>query len=134
MLGLNPWALLAIVVLWAASCGSSYMFGHRNATNAAKAAYGESLKAKIAEAHAQAVVDMQNEAEAEETRQEVRTVFRDRVLTVQRAADENPSDCRVSEPVFNGVRDAIRFANNPAQSAKPRAMSTTAGAADSESR
>lgn len=130
----NPYALLAVGILWALSCWHSYESGATNQENADKAAYGESLKAKMAEAHAQAVEDMQNEAEAENERQEVRTVFRDRVLTVERAVRENPTECAVSDPVFNGVRDAIRLANDPEKSAKPGAMPAPTGTGEREGR
>ena len=117
--------LLAVGLVWAASCGYAYISGSRNAANAAKAAYGESLKASIDAAHAQAVEDMQLEAQSEEKRQEVRIEYRDRVQIVERETRENPSSCRVSDRVFSLLNDSIESANS-ASAAKSVAVPAAA--------
>lgn len=111
MLGLNPYVLLAIGMLWAASCGSAYVYGHRNATNAAKAAHSEALDAAVKQHNENAVIDMQAAVEAETKRQQVRVEYRDRVNTVERLVREEPNDCRVSDAALGVLNQAVDAAN-----------------------
>ena len=114
----NPYVLLAIAVLWAASCGSAYIYGHKNATNAAKAAQADATAKLIQQNNENRVIDMQAAVEAETQRQSVRIEYRDRVQTVERIIREKPSDCRVSDDVLGVLNSAIDAANN-AKPAKP---------------
>lgn len=114
----NPYVLLAVGIVWLASVGSAYVYGHRNAANAAKAAYGLSLKASIDAARVQAIEDMQLEAQSEEKRQKVRIEYRDRVNTVEKIIRQKPSDCRVSDDLLGLLDSAIDSANT-AIAAKP---------------
>jgi len=120
----NPYVLLAVGIVWAASLGTAYVSGHRNATNAAKAAQGKALSDAVAKAHAQGVEDVQAELGNEKQRQSVRIEYRDRVQTVEKIIREKPSDCRVSDDVFGLLNDAIDSANNP-KPAKPSGLSAT---------
>lgn len=109
----NPYVLLAVGVVWLASCGSAYVYGHRNASNAAKAAQGEALAAAVKQHNENAVIDMQAAVEAEAKRQAVRVEYRDRVSTVERIVREKPTDCRVSDDALRVLNDAINAANTP---------------------
>jgi len=109
--GLNPYVLLSVGILWAASCGSSYLYGHRNASNAAKAAQGEALAAAVKQHNENAVIDMQAAVEAETKRQAVRIEYRDRVNTVERIVRETPSGCSVSAGALGVLNQAVDEAN-----------------------
>lgn len=118
-MGLNPWVLLAVGIVWAASCGSAYVYGHRNATNAARAAHGDALDAAIKQHNENAVIDMQAAVEAETERQQVRVEYRDRVSTVERIVREKPTGCYASDAALGVLNDAINAANTP-RAADPR--------------
>lgn len=121
---LNPYVLLAVGVLWAASLGTAYVSGHRNATNAAKAQEAANTARLIKQHNENSVIDMQAAVEAEAGRHAKQVEYRDRVQTVERIVREKPSDCRVSDDVFGLLNAAIDSANN-AGTAKPSGLPAT---------
>ena len=118
---INPYVLLAAGLVWLASCGYAYVTGSKNAANAAKAAYGESLKASIDAAHAQGVIDMQAEAENADERQKARIEYRDRTVTLERIIREKPTECSLPTDAVSLLNSAIDASNRQA-SAKSGTM------------
>lgn len=110
----NPYVLLAVGIVWLASCGSAYVYGHRNAANAAKAAQGEALVKAVADARVQAIEDMQLEAQSEEKRQAVRIEYRDRIVTVKELINAAPTNCDVPIGYRVRVNELIDTANSQA--------------------
>lgn len=108
----NPYVLLGVAVLWAASCGSAYVYGHHAATNAAGAAHAGVLDAAIKLERENAVIDAAAAFEAAQGQQKTQVQFRDRVQTVERIVREKPTDCSTSADAYGGVLDAIRAAND----------------------
>jgi len=130
---INPWVLLAVGVLWLASCGSSYVWGHRAASNASKAAQATATAKLIQQHNENAVVDMQAAVEAEGQRQQTRIEYRDRETTIERIVRENPNDCRIADPAYRVLLDSINAANSKA-SAKREPVPAPAAAGIPEGR
>tara|TARA_R110000868_G_scaffold36757_1_gene130184 strand:- start:155 stop:538 length:384 start_codon:yes stop_codon:yes gene_type:complete len=102
----------------------AYTKGATHAENAAKASYADALSDAIANARETARIDTEAAVKQSEARQKVRTEFKERVVTVERLINANPSprECRIPDAAVSLFRDAINAANNTAPAAKPEPM------------
>ena len=109
---------LVIVLAWAISLACAvwygYGWGDESATNAAKAAYATALESAIKEAKQNAAIDAQALIDHERARQEVRTVFVDKVRTITETIHANPTGCTVPANYRLSINAAIDAANSPA--------------------
>lgn len=121
----NPGVLLAVGILWAASLGTAYVSGHRNATNAAKAQQAKAQAELIEAYNKNAAIDAKAAQDAAWEQQKTRVEYRERVNTVEKIIRQNPSECRVSDDVFGLLNAAIDSANNAGTSKPPRVPTAT---------
>lgn len=108
----NPWFWLAILVLIAGAGATGYYKGSRHAQDAARASHATALESAIADANNRAQKDLKALIDHEWERQKVKTVFRDKIVTVERLIRENPSECRISDERFGLLNLAVDNANN----------------------
>ena len=112
----NPWIWLGGLVFLLVMCAGSYFKGYSDAENKLRAAHATALEQTIKQANENAQIDAQALIDHERSRREVRTVFVDKVKTVERLIYENPSDCRISDERFGLLNAAIDAANKSAAS------------------
>lgn len=123
---LNPWLWLGGLVLLITVAVGGYAKGHKDASNAAKAAYSKQLEATIAQAKENAVLDMQAAVEAETQRQQVRIEYRDRIVKIGESINANPSDCRIPDDRLGMLNAAIDAANTKTTTKPAKVPAATA--------
>jgi len=113
---LNPWFILGIMLLVAGAGATGYAKGSKHAQDAARAAHATALESAIKEAKENAQIDAQSLIDHERQRQEVKTVFRDKVVTVERMINAKPipTECRIDDAAVGVLNDAIRAINSKA--------------------
>jgi hypothetical protein len=113
---LNPYFWLGILIWTAVVGGGCYFKGSKHAQDAARAAHATALEAAITDAKANAQIDAQALIDHERQRQEVKTVFRDKVVTVERMINAKPipAECRIDDAAVGVLNDAIRAINSKA--------------------
>lgn len=111
---LDPKFWLAILVWTLIVGGGCYLKGARNAENAARAAHATALEQTIKQANENAKIDAQALIDHERERQEVRTVFRDKIVTVKEVINANPTNCTVPDGYRLRLNELIDAANSKA--------------------
>jgi hypothetical protein len=114
----NPYVLLGALIFLAVACAGSYLKGYKNAENAAKAAYADSLSDAIANARETARIDTEAAVKLAEARQKVRVEFKERVVTVEKLINANPSprECRIPDAAVGLINELINGANSEKKS------------------
>ena len=118
---MNPWIILGAVLFYAASMAGAYFKGGQHERNAAKAEYSRQLESSIAEANANAQIDMQaaREVGEREGRARARTVVIQGEAQVVFRDNPQPRVCDWTQPAFSVLQRAIESANDLAATPKP---------------
>lgn len=118
---LNPWVILGIVLFWGASVTGAYLKGHSIAKDQAKAEYSRQLESSIAEANADALVDMQAAREVGEREARARVITRTITNEVTKVIHGKPSAavCRWDDDSGKLLERAVEAANDLAPAPKP---------------
>lgn len=111
---LSPTFWLCLVIWTAVVSAGSYLKGSKNAENAARAAHATALESAIATAKQNAVIDAQSLIDHERERQEVKTVFRDKIVTVEKLINGKniPVECNIGDDAVGVFNSAIRAINS----------------------
>tara|TARA_R110000868_G_scaffold3596_1_gene22677 strand:- start:572 stop:955 length:384 start_codon:yes stop_codon:yes gene_type:complete len=92
---LNPWLILGIILLIAGAGATGYLKGSKHAQDAARAAHATALESAIKDANERAVIDAQALIDHERERQQVRTVYVDKIRTITETITNAPTNCTV---------------------------------------
>tara|TARA_R110000868_G_scaffold301_2_gene2492 strand:- start:3925 stop:4311 length:387 start_codon:yes stop_codon:yes gene_type:complete len=111
---LSPWFWLGILILVAGAGATGYAKGSRHAQDAARAAHATALESAIKDANERAQIDAQALIDHERARQEVRTVYVDKVRTITETINANPTGCMVPTDYRLQLNAAINAANHSA--------------------
>ena len=111
---LNPWFWLGIIILVAGAGTTGYVKGSKHAQDEARAAHATALESAIKEAKENAQIDAQALIDHERSRQQVKTVFVDKVRTITETIHENPTNCTLPNDYRVRVNALIDAANSPA--------------------
>ena len=122
---LNPWIILGIVLAVAGAGFQGYRMGSKHAQDAARAAHATALEVAIKEAKENALIDAQALIDHERARQQVRTVFVDKVRTITETIHANPTHCTVPAGYRVSINALIDSANTPATSVDAKLPAAT---------
>ena len=123
---LNPWVILGVVLMMAFTGYRGYQMG----IDHAKAVAAEELKEQIQTAKDNAAIDAQALIDHERSRQEVKTVFVDKVRTITETIYASPTNCTLPDGYrvrLNQLIDAANSTATPIDAKLPAAPKTSDG-------
>ena len=127
---LNPWVLLGIALVWAASVAGAYFKGAEHAENKARAHYATQLEQTIAEHNADALLDMEAAREWGQRNAAVRT----KTVEIRSQANEAtsaspaPAMCALDDDRWRVLNAAIEAGNDAGEAAAKRVLDATSKA------
>jgi hypothetical protein len=111
---LNPWFWLGILILVAGAGATGYIKGSRHAQDAAMAAHATALESAIKDANERAQIDARALIDHERARQEIRTVYVDKIRTITETIQNAPTNCTVPPNYRLSINALIGSANSAA--------------------